>query len=381
MRTLVPSAARGREELVGRAGGAPSVGELFRMASGRLRRLLPFDASVWLATDPATNIPTAPTRVEGVGDVGGPDACLRLWELEFLVEDVNLYRDLARAEVPAGGLRMATDDRPARSARYRRFVDPLGFGDELRAVMRVDGSPWASVCLLREHGRPAFDETDAALLAGLSAPIAEAVREHARPAERLPAPAPSRGPGLMVFTPGGELASVNDDALAWLEEMPAGPGGDSPAGELPMVVLGLLMRARAVAEDRDHRPARARLRSPASGRWLVCHASCMRDPDGRVGDTALVIEPAPASEVAPIILQAYELSAREGQITGLICQGCPTAEIAARLHLSAHTVRDYVKAIFEKVGVSSRGELVARLFAERYAPVHFAPGGLEAARD
>jgi hypothetical protein len=30
-----------------------------------------------------------------------------------------------------------------------------------------------------------------------------------------------------------------------------------------------------------------------------------------------------------------------------------------------------VKAIFEKVGVSSRGELVATLFAEHYAPAHF----------
>jgi hypothetical protein len=30
-------------------------------------------------------------------------------------------------------------------------------------------------------------------------------------------------------------------------------------------------------------------------------------------------------------------------------------------------VRDYIKAIFEKAGVSSRGELVAKLFAEHYA--------------
>ena len=34
-------------------------------------------------------------------------------------------------------------------------------------------------------------------------------------------------------------------------------------------------------------------------------------------------------------------------------------------------MRDHVKAIFEKVGVSSRGELVATLFAELYAPTHF----------
>jgi DNA-binding CsgD family transcriptional regulator len=49
-----------------------------------------------------------------------------------------------------------------------------------------------------------------------------------------------------------------------------------------------------------------------------------------------------------------------------------TADIAARLHLSVHTVRDYVKAIFEKVDVSRRGELEATLFAEHYASMHLA---------
>jgi len=43
-------------------------------------------------------------------------------------------------------------------------------------------------------------------------------------------------------------------------------------------------------------------------------------------------------------------------------------EIAAELSLSAHTVRDHVKAIFRKCNVNSRGELVARLFAEHLRP-------------
>ncbi len=64
-------------------------------------------------------------------------------------------------------------------------------------------------------------------------------------------------------------------------------------------------------------------------------------------------------------------SVREQEITRLIAQGLGTAAIAARLYLSTHTVRDHVKAIFEKVGVSSRGELVATLFAEHFAPNHF----------
>ena len=54
-----------------------------------------------------------------------------------------------------------------------------------------------------------------------------------------------------------------------------------------------------------------------------------------------------------------------------IARGNSTPEIAAELFLSAHTVRDYIKAVFDKVGVSSRGELVAKLFAEHYAdPFH-----------
>jgi hypothetical protein len=45
-------------------------------------------------------------------------------------------------------------------------------------------------------------------------------------------------------------------------------------------------------------------------------------------------------------------------------------EIATALRLSPHTVRDHVKAIFHKVEVSSRGELVAKLFAEHVEPEH-----------
>ena len=80
--------------------------------------------------------------------------------------------------------------------------------------------------------------------------------------------------------------------------------------------------------------------------------------------------PARRRRLAPEHRQAYDLTDREQQITRLIARGAGTAEIADKLFLSAHTVRDHVKAIFSKVGVSSRGELVAKLFAEHYEPAH-----------
>lgn len=105
-----------------------------------------------------------------------------------------------------------------------------------------------------------------------------------------------------------------------------------------------------------------------SGRWLVMHASCLRGRDGRPGPTALTIEPAKSAQIAPIIVEAYSLTPREQEITRGVARGLSNQEIAAELYLSPHTVRGHLKAIFAKVGVGSRGELVAKLFAEHYGP-------------
>jgi hypothetical protein len=47
-------------------------------------------------------------------------------------------------------------------------------------------------------------------------------------------------------------------------------------------------------------------------------------------------------------------------------QGRSTKEIAATLFLSAYTVQDHLKAIFNKTGVRTRNELVGQIFLEHY---------------
>jgi hypothetical protein len=209
---------RHRSELIDYALDARDVRELFAGVSRRLQRIVPFDAAVWMAPDPATTLPTAPARTENLGHAcrGGRDA-LKVWELEYRGEDVNLYRDLAHAECPVGALRLATGGRPARSARYRELIRPSGYDDELRLVLKTDGSPWAAIGLYRERGREPFATHETELLASLSEPLAAAVRDHARPAPERSAPVAGRGPGLLVFAPDGELLSANDEAYACLD--------------------------------------------------------------------------------------------------------------------------------------------------------------------
>jgi len=362
----------GRQALLERAAQAPTVMDVFIAASSRLQQAVPFDSAVWLATDPATGLPTAPALNVNMDHANDPGTCSRVWELEFLADDVNRYRELARARRPVAGLRATTGDRPERSARYRAILRPHGWGDELRAVLRADGAAWALFSLFRELGRPPFEPTDSALVAEVCEPLADAIRDLARPVPARPPDRVELGPGMLLFDAEGRLVSLNDEAEAWIDEL----RGDHPEPgahgvRLPMIVLTTLMRARTQAQG----GARARVRG-TSGRWLVCHASCLRAADGTIAETALVLEPAAGSEIAPIIAEAYELSARERQITQLIARGSPTEDIAATLHLSRHTVRDHIKAIFEKVGVRSRGELVARLFAEHYAPMRLHAGGV-----
>jgi DNA-binding CsgD family transcriptional regulator len=264
-----------------------------------------------------------------------------------------------------------------RSARYRDFLHPQGYDDELRVVFRTGGRAWGVAGLFREPSREPFDADDVALLEAVSPIVASAFRTHA--ALSVPTPGFTHAPGLMLFSREGAIVSANDAASRWLAEIYGEDpnrdwfqhlaGLDHPDVDAAIPIIPLIARAHALASGRDNREARLRLRD-RSGRWLVLHASVL---DGASGDghVAIVVEPAKSGDLAPIIIEAYGLTPRERDVVKAIAQGRSTPEIAAELFLSAHTVRDYIKAVFEKVGVSSRGELVAKLFAEHYAdPFH-----------
>jgi DNA-binding CsgD family transcriptional regulator len=83
--------------------------------------------------------------------------------------------------------------------------------------------------------------------------------------------------------------------------------------------------------------------------------------DRTEGEVVVTIESTPSSDLTRLLLAAHGLSRREQDVCREVLAGRSTAEIAAALFISPNTVQDHLKSVFDKVGVRSRRELVARL--------------------
>jgi len=356
---------RGIASVVATAESAVTGEDLFRRASERLRKVVPFDGSAWFAVDPSTLLATVPARVENVD----PRQCVNFWTHEMSGEDVLLFRDLARSESGMGTLYRATGSHPERSARHREFLVPQGYDDELRAVFRAGSLTWGVVNLYRERGRVPFSTRDAEIVRQVSSPIAVALRGLATLG--AVAPGDSDSPGTALYDAAGKLLSFDDQAHHWLTEIAGADWRGAPPALSP--VLAAVARAPMIAAGRERGSASTRIQV-GSGRWIYVHASSLRAADDSPGPVAVTVGPAKSAQIAPIIVEAYGLTRREQQITQVAARGMSNHQIAGALHLSPHTVRDHLKAVFGKLDVSSRGELAAKLFAEHYLPtLHATP--------
>ncbi len=318
-----------------------------------LRRVVPFDAACWHTLDPATLLETSHLTWNL------PVEKHRATEIEYLHEDYNQFATLARSPRHSGILSEATGGAPERSRRYRELIRPFGLEGEMRVTFVAGGAAWGAAGLLRDGGD--FTPDEAAFLQLLSEPLAEGVRrallvEAGAQAEEVP------GPGLVLLTEEGAVEAITAAAERLLGELVDVPSGGRERS-LPYVVYAVAARARLTG--RSAAPAQARVRTRA-GRWLLLHGSVLNGPPhGRV---AVIVEEASGASMTPVIGQAYGLTAREAQVMQLLLQGRSTREIAAALSISPYTVQEHCKAIFDKVGVRSRRELVGRVFYQQYEP-------------
>jgi DNA-binding NarL/FixJ family response regulator len=358
--------AAARDEIVRLVHRTTGVHRLARDVARVLKRAVPFDGASLATVDPATLLPTGRVFVNGV-DL---DLLSRLVETELLEPDFIEFRALARQGRLAASLSEATRGDLQQSLRHRQLYRPSGFDDELRVVFSDATGTWGAACLLRETGRPHFDASEVGFLASLAPLVAEGLRRAAILDEV--ATADQHSSAVLVLAPDNSVETATAGADHWLAELAA---GDAVGRELPVAVLAVAARARRLASDYRNDPdgrearsdtfARARVRT-AHGSWVTVRGSALGvGPDSSV---AVLMDQASPPELAPLIADTYGLTDRERSVTELVARGFSTNEIGQRLHLSAYTVQDHLKSIFDKTSAGSRGELVARLFFDHCAP-------------
>jgi DNA-binding CsgD family transcriptional regulator len=331
---------------------------LSEQAGKLIRKVVPHERVCWHPTDPATLLMTG-SYVENLLSEGLPPLS---W-CEYAVEDVNKWSFLARSPWPVGILSRATRGHPEQSPRFRELLRPNGIGWELRASFVTDSACWGALGVYRGRDEPDFSDEEAAFLAGISSTLGEGFRR-ALLISSVATEQDADGPGLVLLDDENNITSITPAAARWLDEL-VNLGNPSERRQ-PLVLAAVADRARAIADGPDPPAALARARAHTRrGRWLVLHGT--RLSGAAQGQTAVIIEPARPAEIAPLIVQAYGLSGRERDVTQLVLQGLSTKEIADRLFISLHTVQDHLKAIFDKVDVHSRRELVSRVSSDHFS--------------
>lgn len=337
-------------ELVSLANRPLDVPSYFRAAGLVLSRLLPHDGVCWFTMDPATSLPTSHVSERSIP----PEQVPRLAENEYTEPDVNKFSVLARDRAPAASLLRATRARPETSLRYCEVLRPNGIRDELRVALVRDGVAWGGLALYRRRTE-AFGEADIRTAAEGAGTLAEGIRRSVlRGAVAADDP---EGPGLVVLDGSNRIVLKNPAAKRWLDDIVTVPKPTASA-PLPDVLHALAARARKGDDV-------AQVRLPRrGGGWLIADASLIDDSGDAV---AVVLQAAGPFELAPILVTAYGLTDRERDVTALVIRGRSNKEIAAALFVSPYTVQDHLKHVLAKVGVRTRGELVARVFFEHYA--------------
>lgn len=281
---------------------------------------------------------------------------------EYYDDDVNKIVDVARSANGVGTLHEATGNVPSSSPRWHRNMT-MGGDQELLARLRTRaGDVWGVVGLYRAPGEAPFDDVEKEFLASIGPALADGARAALLLGQARDPDVPD-APSLVVIDHGWSLESATPGAERWLDEL---PDGDPDTGRLPTAMT--TVAARALRAARDPAPgelAVARVQT-RSGSWVVLHGSVMAGSGApRI---ALIIEPATPSRLGGLLMSAYGLTQREKDITNLVLQGASTAQIATELFVSAHTVQQHLKSIFDKTGVRSRRELVGRVVFSHFEP-------------
>lgn len=349
--TTRPVRQRTLQSLRELASAGLDVESFWRAATCEIERVIEFDwRPCWFTLDPDSLVATSHFNE----DIDELDA--EVFTNEYVDEDVNKMADLAIAATGIATLARATAGDRRHSRRYRDLLSAYGMGHEMVAVLRADGRCWGALTLYRAEGCDDFSDDDLAWLGSAGSTLAEGARRALIVGEAHETDATSTttsgAPAVLVLDAALELVSMTTTGDEWLFRL------TGSRERLPSAVRSVA----AAALDPSHGSPSARLRTRA-GDWTSLHAAPMGD-----SQVAVIVSAASADQLGPLLMAAYGLSDREQTVVRHVLNGASTDDVAASLHLSPYTVQDHLKTIFDKTGVRTRRQLLARVFFDHYEP-------------
>jgi DNA-binding CsgD family transcriptional regulator len=292
--------------------------ELLQEVESRMRPIVPYETGAWWTTDPETLLPT----VLGLSEPPSFSGAL------FSPADYDVFDRLDQASRDTA-------------------LEPHA----LHVLSRSGYATWAAGRFTRAPDQPGFTKAEADYLAAVGRYVGAGVREYL--SETPWSDGPSRVPGVLVMSADEQIVDATPEAEGWLSRLPA-----REPGLLPASLRGLVRQYRGERVGRSLlRPSKVRIRMPA-GDWVIARATGFTIDESR---SAVLVRAATRADMKAVTLALHSLTPRERQISELLVAGLDPRDVSAQLNISIHTVRGYVKAVFAKFGVSSRGELTAYL--------------------
>lgn len=331
-------------------------------AAAALQQVVPFVAACVSTLDPATTMVSSARKL---GELDGRNEQDITWsQIEYGGDDPTSITAMVAAGQIAVGVHHVTHGVLDRSVRMSELLVPhFDFRDEARVIFADRNGAWGHVSLFRGDDDSAFAVDELDFLSAVAPAFTRGIRTGLLAQLSRTDAAAHAGPAVLVFDTDDRIVQSTPGAHAHLAQMASVPGMGDPLTSVQALVSG----ARRFARGETGRMPRIRARTH-DGVWLVLHASPLGGAGDRAGDVVVTIEEARPQDVIDLVAAAFELTAREREVVAVVLRGADTREIAAELHLSPYTVQDHLKSIFDKAGVTSRRELVARVYFDQYVP-------------
>jgi DNA-binding NarL/FixJ family response regulator len=343
--------SRCRERVLALSSSSAGSVELRLEAVDLLKRTLGFDRWCWSVGDPDSLV------------AGGDLAEADLWPVMpriFALEqwdELNAPHVLARRRHPVGSLSMATGGELAQNASWDECLRPFGVGDQATLVLRDAYGSWGYLKVWRNREDRPFAAEELEMLEDVAPALGSILRRDICRSTLLgEASAPAeRQAGVLIVDAQLRERSATASAQDWLDLLPGAAIAQS-RGYLPQAVYAVAARASAAAcPSVAQLPARLRTRT-TDGRWSVVEAAPLLGHEASA--IAVTLRAPTTTEVLGLVCRAHALTARESQVLELVVAGLSTRGITERLCISTYTLQDHLKAIFDKMGVRNRRELL-----------------------